>query len=225
MTSECIVQSPDQIAEAMEASIVRRGWLSGKFKEVAQMPYLESPGYIIARPFNLEMDPKVVDLTLNEIEFQLWKREIVQEGDDIPVYGVPVAGAGIGGMIARDLKLPYHNVARKSNGIPGAWENVMEVETHSYTTPDVKSVLHFGSIKEGMRVILADDVVATGETLMAVVKELRKRGVGVVAVVAMFAKAFEGGIAKLEDMGVEVLVPTVVESVGANGQLEMRNGQ
>jgi len=123
--------------------------------------------------------------------------------------------------VADALYLPTH-IARKGSNIPGSWKNVLTVESPSYTTPSKIDTIQFGFAEEEMKAILVDDALATGNTTRACIEAFRKLGVEVVAVAAMFAKGFEGGIDRIKELEIPIIVPVVVERIGENGQFVMK---
>jgi xanthine phosphoribosyltransferase len=63
------------------------------------------------------------------------------------------------------------------------------------------------------KVLIIDDFLATGNTIMALVQLARQAGAEVVGVGAVIEKSFEGGRASLEAMGVRVRSLAVIEAM------------
>jgi len=195
----------DSVLTSPEA---RRDWLHTVFLEGARTDP-ENKYYVIAPEFNLTIPPDVLTVAAQDIAEGL--RPFVR-GNEV-VYGIPVAGDRVSTPVAERLWL-RSSAARKGKGVPGSWTDVMSVITHSYTTHEERVLLHFGFVKPGMRVILLDDVIATGETIIDTIKAFRERQVEVVGVGLMFAKAFEGGLKRVtQEFGVPTICPVVIEDI------------
>ena len=63
------------------------------------------------------------------------------------------------------------------------------------------------------KVLIIDDFLATGNTIMALVQLARQAGAEVVGVGAVIEKSFEGGRASLEAMGIRVRSLAVIEAM------------
>ncbi len=59
-------------------------------------------------------------------------------------------------------------------------------------------------LRKGDRVLIIDDFLASGQTILALVKLLRAAGAIVVGIGAVIEKTFEGGRQSLQDLGVPV---------------------
>jgi xanthine phosphoribosyltransferase len=63
------------------------------------------------------------------------------------------------------------------------------------------------------KVLIIDDFLATGHTIMALVRLAQMSGAEVVGVGAVIEKSFEGGRARLEDLGIRVRSLAVIEKM------------
>lgn len=108
------------------------------------------------------------------------------------IFGVPVAyAAHLGFVPARKPgKLPYKTVSVSYDLEYGS--NVVEI--------------HEDAIKPGQKVVVIDDLLATGGTLQAVCKLIEKLGGEVVKVIFLIELEDLGGRAKLEGYQVESLI-------------------
>lgn len=100
--------------------------------------------------------------------------------------------------VSRLKKLPYYIVARKS--VKPYMDNPLTDEVVSITTQKVQKLCLDGKdalLVKGKRVAIVDDVISTGESLMAMERLLEKAGAIVVAKAAILA---EGDAAKREDI-------------------------
>jgi xanthine phosphoribosyltransferase len=65
------------------------------------------------------------------------------------------------------------------------------------------------------KVLIIDDFLATGHTIMALIRLAQDAGAEVVGVGAVIEKSFEGGRAQLEEMGIRVRSLAVIEKMTA----------
>ena len=123
-------------------------------------------------------------------------------------------GIPIGVPLSLELGIPYTVIRKKGYGLPGE----ISVEQH---TGYSSSVMHINDIREGDRVVLIDDVVSTGGTLVAMIKALREQAKAtVVDVIVPVDKAGGKNIVKKET-GMDV--KTMVEvSVGPDRKVHCR---
>ena len=63
------------------------------------------------------------------------------------------------------------------------------------------------------KVLIIDDFLATGHTIMALIRLAQEAGAEVVGVGAVIEKSFEGGRGQLEDMGIRVRSLAVIEKM------------
>ena len=113
------------------------------------------------------------------------------------VAGIDARGFIIGPLIAHQLGVGFVPV-RKQGKLP--FETVSATYDLEYGTATVG--LHIDACKSGDRVLLADDLIATGGTMLAAVKLLRQLGAEVVEGAAIIELPELGGAAKLREAGV-----------------------
>ena len=77
----------------------------------------------------------------------------------------------------------------------------------------VYSGINLSFVQKGDRVLLLDDVCATGETGYRIVSGLQKRGVNVVGFAVLFDKIFQGGLEYIGTLGVKVFSCIRVEKI------------
>lgn len=73
-------------------------------------------------------------------------------------------------------------------------------------------------LKPGDRVLIIDDFLATGQTISALVRLVHHAGAELVGIGALIEKAFEGGRAELEPLGVPLHALVVISDM-SNGQI------
>jgi adenine phosphoribosyltransferase len=121
-------------------------------------------------------------------------------GEDIDVVvGLEARGFILGGAIAHQLGKGFVPI-RKKGKLPGA-----TIE-QSYTLEYGEAVMeiHSDAIEAGAKVLVVDDLLATGGTAAAGIKLLEKLGGNVVGCAFVIDLPELGGRAKLESLGMDV---------------------
>jgi adenine phosphoribosyltransferase len=136
-----------------------------------------------------QMDPVVLVEVLDAIE------EVGDFHCDVIVapeaMGIPLAVP-----LSLQLGIPYNVVRKKRYGLPG------EVSVNQVTGYS-KCDMYVNGISKGDRVVVVDDVISTGGTLLAVIKALRYIGADIVDVIVVIEKG--QGKAELErEMGLSI---------------------
>ena len=115
------------------------------------------------------------------------------------VAGIEARGFTFGTAVAYSLGLGFVPI-RKPGKLPGAKiGRSFELE---YGSDRIE--MHIGAIERGARVLLVDDLIATGGTAEAAVALLREVGAEVVECAFVVALPDLGGIARLERLGCKV---------------------
>jgi adenine phosphoribosyltransferase len=113
------------------------------------------------------------------------------------VAGIEARGFILGGAIAHQLSVGFIPV-RKKGKLP--WDTIgMDYELE-YGTDRVE--IHSDAVTEGERVLLADDLLATGGTSVAGLRLLRQAGAELVGCTFVIELPELGGGAKLKALGV-----------------------
>ncbi|MDJ1159315.1 adenine phosphoribosyltransferase [Chelatococcus sp. SYSU_G07232] len=115
------------------------------------------------------------------------------------VAGIEARGFILGGAVAHQLSAGFVPI-RKKGKLPH--ETVRIVYSLEYGVDEME--MHRDAIAPGDRVILVDDLIATGGTAGGAVQLLRKMGAEVVAAVFVIDLPELGGAQKLREMGVTV---------------------
>ena len=123
------------------------------------------------------------------------------------VAGIEARGFIIGGAVAHQLSLGFVAV-RKKGKLP--WQTISVEYELEYGTDEVE--IHIDSLSKGDRVLIVDDLLATGGTASAATKLVRDAGGEVVGASFVIDLPDLGGRKRLEDMGVPVR--TLVEFDG-----------
>ena len=123
------------------------------------------------------------------------------------IAGIESRGFILGGAIAHQLSIGFVPV-RKKGKLPAAVYGMdYELEYGSATVE-----LHTDAVRKGDRVLLIDDLIATGGTMMAGKKLLEKLGAEVMEGAAIVDLPELGGSARLRDSGLSLF--TLVDFAG-----------
>jgi len=114
------------------------------------------------------------------------------------VAGVEARGFIFGSMLADELGVGFVPI-RKPGKLPA--ETVSESYELEYGTDTIE--IHADAVKPGQKVLMCDDLIATGGTVEAACKLVSKIGGDIVAAVFVIELSFLPGRAKLEALGIE----------------------
>lgn len=136
--------------------------------------------------------------------FRLMVRQLVKKTTGLKVdkvIGIDARGFILAGILAHELGAGMVMV-RKKGKLP------FKTESMEYDLEYGKAILeiHNDSIKEGERVLLVDDVLATGGTMFATTKLVEKLKGRVVGIVFLIALDYLPGREKLKDYQIFSLV-------------------
>lgn len=115
------------------------------------------------------------------------------------VVGLEARGFILGGAVAHQLSVGFVPV-RKIGKLPGA--TITQDYSLEYGTATME--IHDDAIKAGERVLIVDDLLATGGTAEAGVKLIEKLGGEVVSLAFIIDLPDLGGRARLEKLGLDV---------------------
>jgi adenine phosphoribosyltransferase len=115
------------------------------------------------------------------------------------VAGIEARGFILGGAIAHQLSAGFVPI-RKKGKLPH--ETVRIAYSLEYGVDEME--IHTDAIGQGERVILIDDLIATGGTAIAATNLLRQIGADIVAACFVIDLPDLGGAVKLRDLGVQV---------------------
>jgi adenine phosphoribosyltransferase len=152
------------------------------------------------------IDPRMVEeiaeyiLTITNIE----KLDTILT---VEAMGIPVANA-----LSLKTGIPLTIVRKRPYFLEG------EVEL-SQSTGYSKGVLYINGLKKGDRIIIVDDVISTGGTLLALVKALKNMDVEVRDVISVIGRGT--GYFKLKELGIEPKILVTID-VGEKG-VEIKN--
>jgi adenine phosphoribosyltransferase len=115
------------------------------------------------------------------------------------VAGIEARGFILGGAVAHQISAGFVPI-RKKGKLP--YKRVTIGYSLEYGIDEIE--MHEDGVAAGERVILVDDLVATGGTAQAAVKLLRQMGADVLAACFIIDLPDLGGAAKLRALGVPV---------------------
>jgi adenine phosphoribosyltransferase len=115
------------------------------------------------------------------------------------VAGIEARGFILGGAIAHQLSAGFVPI-RKKGKLPH--KTVRVAYSLEYGIDEME--MHTDAIVPGARILIADDLIATGGTAQAAVKLLRSLGAEILAACFIIGLPDLGGAGKLREMGVPV---------------------
>ena len=123
------------------------------------------------------------------------------------VAGIEARGFILGGAMAHQLSAGFVPI-RKKGKLPH--ETVRIAYSLEYGVDEME--MHKDAVSEGEKIVLVDDLIATGGTAEAAVKLLQQMGANVVAACFVIDLPALGGRKKIENLGVPVR--TLIEYEG-----------
>ena len=162
---------------------------------VVSIPDYPEKGIIFRDVTSILEDPEGLQLSIRELQDKL-------EGMDFNIVIGPESRGFIFGVpIAYNLHKPFIPV-RKKGKLP--CETVSIQYDLEYGSAEIE--MHKNSIKQGEKVVIIDDLMATGGTIEAITKLIE--GMGGVIVKAVFLMELEGleGRKRLEGVDVETVI-------------------
>ena len=160
---------------------------------VRTIPDYPKPGILFRDITTLLGDARAFRQAVDELA-----RPYTNAGID-KVAGIEARGFILGGAVAHGLAAGFVPI-RKKGKLPH--ETVRIAYSLEYGVDEME--IHTDAIGQGERVILVDDLIATGGTAVAASQLLRRMGANIVAACFIIDLPDLGGAAKLRDLGVEV---------------------
>jgi adenine phosphoribosyltransferase len=162
---------------------------------VRDVPDFPKPGIVFKDLMPLVADPVYFRATLDRLE------EVARPLEPDVILGAEARGFIFGGALADRLGCGFVP-ARKPGKLP--WSTIEAVYELEYGTDSLQ--VHADAIGKGARVIVHDDVLATGGTAKAKTELVEQLGGTVVGLLFVVELAFLDGRKKLEDYRVQSLI-------------------
>lgn len=160
---------------------------------IRSIPDYPRPGVVFRDITTLLGNARALRRTVDEL-VQPWPGAKIDK-----VAGIEARGFILGGAVAHQLSAGFVPI-RKKGKLPS--ETVSIAYSLEYGLDEIE--MHRDAIHAGERVILVDDLIATGGTASAAVDLLRRLGAEVVAAVFVIDLPDHGGAQKLRQLGVTV---------------------
>ena len=160
---------------------------------IRTIPDYPKPGILFRDITTLLGDARAFRRAIDEL-VQPWAGTKIDK-----VAGIEARGFILGGAVAHQLSAGFVPV-RKKGKLPHT--TVRIAYSLEYGVDEME--MHQDAVKAGERVILVDDLIATGGTAVGAVQLLRKLGADVVAACFVIDLPALGGAKKLADLGVPV---------------------
>ena len=162
-------------------------------KAIRTIPDYPKPGILFRDVTTLMGNPRAFRRAVDELVHPFAGVQITK------VAGIEARGFILGGAIAHQLSAGFVPI-RKKGKLPH--ETVSIAYSLEYGVDEME--IHKDAVKKGERVVLVDDLIATGGTAIAATKLLQQLGAVVVAACFIIDLPDLGGATKLKDMGVPV---------------------
>jgi adenine phosphoribosyltransferase len=175
-------------------------YLRSHIRTVSDWP---APGVQFRDITPLLQDPKVFRVLIDAFVHRYMDRALRPD----VVAGLDARGFIIGAVLAYELGLGFVPIRKKGKLPFTTVEETYELEYGSATVE-----LHTDAVKSGDRVVLIDDLIATGGTMMAGKKLLEKLGAEVLEGAAIVDLPELGGSQRLRDGGLPLF--TLVDFSG-----------
>ena len=160
---------------------------------IRTIPDYPKPGIMFRDVTTLIGDARAFRVTVDQM-VQPWAGAKIDM-----VAGTEARGFILGGAVAHQLSVGFTPV-RKKGKLP--YRTIAEDYELEYGTDTIE--IHVDAIKEGDRVLLVDDLIATGGTAEASIKLLQRAGATVVGAAFVIDLPDLGGAKRIEAMGVPV---------------------
>ena len=168
---------------------------------IRTIPDFPRPGIQFRDITTLLRDRRALEITIEALSAP-WRAQAIDK-----VAGIEARGFILGGAVAHALRCGFVPI-RKRGKLPH--ETVRVAYSLEYGVDEME--MHRDAIEKGERIILVDDLIATGGTAEAAAKLLLQMGANIVAACFIIDLPDLGGRKKLEALGVPVR--TLVEFEG-----------
>lgn len=167
---------------------MNNGWLRARIRTIPDWP---EPGVQFR-----DITPVLQDPQSFRVLIDCFVERFMNDNIDV-VAGIDARGFIIGSVIAYELNRGFVPI-RKKGKLP--FETVAQEYSLEYGSATLE--MHTDAILPGQRVLLVDDLVATGGTLLAATQLVTRLGGELVSVAAVIDLPGLGGSARVRELGV-----------------------
>ena len=160
---------------------------------IRSIPDFPKPGIMFRDVTTLIGDARAFRVAIDQM-VQPWAGAKIDK-----VAGTEARGFILGGAVAHQLSVGFVPV-RKQGKLP--WRTLSEEYALEYGTDTIE--IHSDAVREGDRVLLVDDLIATGGTAEASIRLLQRAGATVVGATFIIDLPDLGGAKRIEALGVPV---------------------
>ena len=160
---------------------------------IRSVPDWPSPGVTFRDITPILQDPRSFRVLVDLFVYRYMRHRL-----DL-VAGIDARGFILGSVLAYELNLGFVPV-RKKGKLP--YQTLAEEYTLEYGNATVE--MHTDAVKPGQRVLLIDDLIATGGTMVAAAKLLQRLGANVVEAAAIIDLPGLGGSTTLKETGLPI---------------------
>jgi adenine phosphoribosyltransferase len=160
---------------------------------IRTIPDYPKPGIMFRDISTLLGDPRAFRRAIDEL-VQPWAGAKIDK-----IAGIEARGFILGGAVAHQLSAGFVPI-RKKGKLP--YKTMRMAYSLEYGVDEME--IHIDAIAKGERIILVDDLIATGGTAEAAVKLLQQMGADIVAACFVIDLPELGGAKKIEALGVPV---------------------
>jgi len=164
---------------------------------VRVIPDHPKPGIMYQDMASIFNTPQGLSKVMSLIQDWLYETEIAYNYNRI--VGLDARGFPLAGALSAEMHRPFA-MARKKGKLPG--ETIFTEYELEYGTDELH--LQSDSVLDGDRVLVLDDVIATGGTLEAVTSLITRLGGETIGIASIMDLTFLGGSAKLKSQGYEI---------------------
>lgn len=159
-------------------------------RTIRSVPDWPQPGVVFRDITPVLQDPRAFRVLIDLFVYRYMRQRL-----DL-VAGVDARGFIVGSVLAYELNLGFVPV-RKKGKLP--FRTVAEEYSLEYGNASVE--MHTDAVRTGQRVLLVDDLIATGGTMLAAINLLQRLGANVVEAAAIIDLPDLGGSAKIAATG------------------------
>ena len=164
-------------------------------KCIRDVPDFPKPGIVYKDITPLLADPEALDETVERLAAPF------QSGGVEIVTGIESRGFIFGSLVARRLNAGFVPI-RKPGKLPA--ETISESYELEYGADAIE--IHVDAVRTGQKVLMVDDLLATGGTMAAACKLVHRLGGRIVGVAFVIELSFLNGLEKLADFEVSTLI-------------------